>query len=101
MICGVPFKVTLCEDAFDTDLHLGQITYAKAEIKINKNATPEMQMVTLFHEMLHGMLVLCGWHEEGADEKMVQALAGAMHQSFELKSGFFRGSEAQKEETGK
>ena len=26
-ICGIPHKVILCEDSFDSDLHLGQIIF--------------------------------------------------------------------------
>jgi hypothetical protein len=42
-------------------------------------------MQALFHEMLHGMLVLIGRNSEAEDEQLVQALANAMYQSFRLK----------------
>lgn len=84
-ICGIPHKVILCEDNFDTDLHLGQIKYAAAEIRINNNASPEMQMQALFHEMLHGMLIQIGRNEESSDEYFVQSLSNAMYQSFQIK----------------
>jgi hypothetical protein len=84
-ICGIPHSIKLCEDSFDADTHFGQINYAKAEIKINAGATPELQMQSLFHEMLHGMLVMIGRNDESQDENLVQSLASAMYQSFELK----------------
>lgn len=84
-ICGVPHKVVLCEDKFDTDLHLGQISYANAEIRINRNASDEMQMQTLFHEMLHGILILIGRSTEAQDEVFVQSLSNALYQCFSLK----------------
>ena len=84
-ICGIPHTVNLCDDNFDTDLHLGQIRYAEAEIRINKNATEAIQMQALFHEMLHGMLVQIGRNEESQDECFVQSLSNAMHQSFSIR----------------
>lgn len=84
-ICGIQHTVSLCEDNFDTDLHLGQIKYADAEIRINKNATEAMQMQALFHEMLHGMLIQIGRNEESNDECFVQSLSNAMYQSFTVK----------------
>lgn len=84
-ICGIPHKVILCEDSFDTDLHLGQIKYAAAEIRINKDASPEMKMQTLYHEMVHGMLIMIGRNDEASDECFVQAFANALYQSFQLK----------------
>ena len=84
-ICGIPHSVILCEDNFDTDLHLGQISYANATIKINRNASEEMQMQALFHEMLHGMLIQIGRNEESNDECFVQSLSNAMYQSFRIK----------------
>lgn len=84
-ICGIPHSVILCEDNFDTDLHLGQISYASATIKINWNASEAMQTQALFHEMLHGMLIQIGRNEESNDECFVQALSNALYQSFQIK----------------
>lgn len=86
-ICGIPHSVVLCEDNFDTDLHLGQIDYASATIKINRNASEKLQEEALFHEMLHGMLVHLGRNNEAQDECFVQSLANAIYQSFRLKEG--------------
>ena len=87
-ICGIPHTVKICEDSFNSDtVHFGQINYAKAEIRINGGTTQELQMQTLFHEILHGMLVLIGRNSEAEDEQLVQALAAAMYQSFRLKEG--------------
>lgn len=86
-ICGIPHNVVLCEDNFDTDLHLGQIDYASATIKINRNASEKLQEESLFHEMLHGMLVHLGRNNEAQDECFVQSLANALYQSFRLKEG--------------
>ena len=84
-ICGIPHTVMLCEDNFNTDCHFGQIEYSKCEIRINKDMPEEMQMQTLVHEMLHGMLVLIGQNELAQDEQVVQSLSMAINQSFKLK----------------
>lgn len=84
-ICGIPHSVMLCEDNFNTDCHFGQIEYSKCEIRINKDMPEEMQMQTLVHEMLHGMLVLIGQNELSQDEQVVQSLSMAINQSFKLK----------------
>ena len=57
----------------------------KRTIKINKNASDAMQMQSLFHEMLHGMLIQIGRNEESADECFVQSLSNAMDQRFRIK----------------
>lgn len=84
-ICGIPYRVEFCHDNFDSDLHFGMIDYSRALIKINCDASEELQMQTLFHEMLHGMLVMIGRSDESQDERLVQGLANAMYQSFCLK----------------
>lgn len=86
-ICGIPHKVIMCEDHFDADTHFGQIDYLHAEIRINKDAAPEMQKQTLFHEMLHGMLVMIGRNDLTTDETLVNSLSSAMYLSFDLKNG--------------
>ena len=85
-ICGIPHKVVLCSDAFDSDeIHYGQIDYMRALITINEDASEELQMQTLFHEVIHGMLVMIGRSEESRNEEFVQALANALYQTFRLK----------------
>lgn len=86
MICGIPYKVELVDDSFDLDLHLGLIKYGEGVIRINAALTPELQMQALFHEMVHGMLVLIGRDDAGSDEQLVQGLANAMYQSFQLRA---------------
>lgn len=85
-ICGIIHEVVEKEDAFDSDnCHYGQIDYKTCEIEINKKLDDEIKKETIFHEMLHGMLVHLGYYEESQDEKFVQALSNAMYQGFEVK----------------
>ena len=87
LICGIPHRVVLCEDNFDTDLHLGQINYGSATIRVNGSSSEELQEEALFHEMLHGILVHLGRNDEAQNECFVQSLANAIYQSFQLREG--------------
>lgn len=84
-ICGIPHKIIQCEDSFNTDLHFGQIDYAKCEIRLNKDLPEEAMKETLAHEILHGMLVHLGYNDEAQNEQFVQALANAINQTFTVK----------------
>ena len=84
-ICGIPHDIVMCEDNFDTECHLGQITYSKAEIKLNSEATPAVQMQALVHEVVHGLLVYLGYNDLSSEEQFVQALACGINQTFRLK----------------
>lgn len=81
-ICGIAHKVIEVEDYFDSDIHLGQIDYKRAEIRINKNASPDIKKETICHEMLHGILVHIGRDDLSQDESFVTALANAIYQGF-------------------
>ncbi len=84
-ICGVPYEVVLCADSFDTDTHLGQIEYKDSIIKLNEEIKEPMMMQTLCHEIVHGMLIHLGYADLSSDEQFVQAMAMAIHQSFDVK----------------
>ena len=84
-ICGIPHEVIECEVSFDTDLHLGQIDYDKATIKVNKDLAEAVKRETLCHEMVHGILTHLGYTDDSADEKFVQQLGNAINQSFDIK----------------
>lgn len=84
-ICGIPHEVIECQDAFDIDLHFGQIDYDKAQIRINKSLTEELKKEALCHEIIHGILVHLGYNDESSDEKFVQQLGNAIYQTFEIR----------------
>ena len=81
-ICGIAHKVIEVEDCFDLDMHLGQIDYKKAEIRINKDASSAIKEETICHEALHGILVHIGREDLSEDETFVTALANAIYQGF-------------------
>jgi hypothetical protein len=84
-ICGIPHKIIECKDSFNSDaIHFGEIDFAKAEIMVNQDATPEIKQETIYHEVVHGILVHIGREELSMDETFVQTLSSAIRQSFEL-----------------
>lgn len=85
-ICGVPHSVIEKEDNFTSDsTHLGEITYSKAEILINKNMPEEMKKETICHEIVHGIFVHLGYNDYTNNEQLVQQLGNAIYQAFEIK----------------
>ena len=84
-ICGIPYRIKYVDDHFCKDLHLGEIEYGKAEIRINKNIDKNILVETLCHEVVHGILVHIGRQDLSDDETLVQALGNAINQTFALK----------------
>lgn len=85
-ICGIPHIVRYVEDVFDMDTHLGQIIYAKGEIRVNRDMPKELIKETICHEMVHGILMHLGYDELANSEQLVQALGNAITQGFEIKN---------------
>lgn len=85
-ICGLSHEIIYEEDKFQIDdVKFGYIDYQNAKIYINSNATEEIQVETLCHEIIHGILFHIGRQEMSDDEILVQALANAINQSFNVK----------------
>lgn len=84
-ICGLMHEIVESEDAFDVDMHLGQINYKELKILINKNIPNELKEETICHEMVHGMLTHLGFYEEAQNEQFVQSLSNAIYQGFSIK----------------
>ena len=85
-ICGVPFTVRCCDDSFTSDsLHFGEICYAKAEIRINREMPEPLKVQTLLHEWVHGALVMIGQNDLAENENLVQCLSMAINNTFQLK----------------
>lgn len=85
-ICGVPHKIIEVKDEFNVDTHFGQIDYLKNEIKINANMAEDNKKEAICHEMVHGIFVHLGYNDHSQDEQLVQALANAIYQGFEIKN---------------
>lgn len=84
-ICGVPHEVVEVKDEFDSDCHFGQICYSECLIKVNKDMPDEMKVLTIVHEMTHGILNHLGYEDLANDEKFVCVLGNAINESFTVK----------------
>ena len=85
-ICGIPHVITYEEDKFQIDdVKFGYIDYQNAKIYINSNVAEEIQVETLCHEIIHGILFHIGRQEMTDDQILVHALANAINQSFSVK----------------
>lgn len=86
-ICGVQHevkKVTAINEGSD-GITLGIIDHSKAEISIRSGMPSGLEQSTLFHEVLHGMLVQLGYNSLSEDETFVQGFSNAMYQMFDFK----------------
>lgn len=86
-ICGVPHEVKKVSviDEGGNGITLGQIDHSKAEIELRSGMPSGLEQSTLFHEVLHGMLVQLGYNSLSEDETFVQGFSNAMYQMFDFK----------------
>lgn len=83
-ICGIPHQVIEVNDTFDGG-NCGMIDHIKNEIYVNKNLSKAGMKETIYHEIVHGIFVHIGRNDLSTDETLVQSLANAIYQTFELK----------------
>ncbi len=84
-ICGVPYKIVFGINDYDPHDQFGQIIYTKGVIIINPEMPEELQMQTLVHEWVHGVLVMSGHNKATENELLVNSLAIAINGTFKLK----------------
>lgn len=87
-ICGIPFKVKRVKTVEKTKhgIVCGKTLHSKATILIRKGMSKEVEKSTLYHEIVHAILVLIGYNELSDDEVFVQNLSNAIYQMFDLKA---------------
>lgn len=78
-ICGVPHDVAYAKNELGLNAEFGVINYQECKITINEDLPPKMMSQTLWHEILHGVLVGLGYSEIAQDETFVQGLASALN----------------------
>lgn len=59
---------------------LGRIDYDENEIYLCNQAKPENKIVTLLHEILHGIFYMAGRKENCADEGLIDCLSENLYQ---------------------
>lgn len=86
-ILGMPFTVEEkeCIDAPDAGVTQGLIIHSEGKILIRESLPKDLKRTVLIHEVVHGMLVLIGRNDLTEDESLVQTLAIAIDQTFQLK----------------
>ena len=86
-ICGVSHEVkkVMAIDEGCNGITLGKIDHSKAEIELRSGMPSGLEQSTLFHEVLHGMLVQLGYNSLSEDETFVQGFSNAMYQMFDFK----------------
>ena len=84
-ICGIPHKIVKVQEHLDVVTCFGMIDHKKAEIRINRDITPDLQKETICHEVLHGIFVHIGREDLSNDEGFIQCLASAINQSFDVR----------------
>ena len=84
-ICGIKHPIVESKDNFNNDIHFGMIDYTKCIITVNADLSEDAKKETIFHEVVHGILVHLGYNELSQDETFVQGLANAFFQCCDLK----------------
>ena len=79
-ICGILHDIVEMNDNFNVDTHFVQIDYNKAEILVNQDMAGALKKETIFHVIVHSILVHLGYNEQANDEQFVQAMANAICQ---------------------
>jgi hypothetical protein len=79
LLGSVPYKIERCNPVVSEEkdkILWGEFLQGKQVIKIDSGLGPEMQRITLVHEVLHGLLNHCGLsgHAEELPERLGYAL---------------------------
>lgn len=86
-ICGIPYEVKYAEviDEAVEGIVSGYIEYNKTVIYIKKGLPEAYEKEVLAHEIIHGIFNHIGKSDLRDNEELVQSLANALCQSFEIK----------------
>ena len=80
-ILGVPYAVRRVPYVSRDEYIGGNINYETHEIKILDSLKDAAAGITLFHEIVHGILGSLKYFDENNDEKLVQGLAIGLYQA--------------------
>lgn len=70
-------EVEILEDDHGNEIY-GQALFDNAEIQLLKRLAPQVKQATLWHEIIHAILINAGWTGEH-DERMVSAIAHGLY----------------------
>jgi Zn-dependent peptidase ImmA (M78 family) len=90
-ISGIDYHIEIAEHkSVENGVLMGEITYDKATIYINEELNDQLQVSTLLHEIVHGILYHMG-SEMNDNEKFVEGFASGLHQVFKDNNWTFGG----------
>jgi len=87
-ICGIPFNIKEVDEIppdIPGEVIHGEISHSRAEILLRESLPKELKQLALIHEWVHGVLVMIGRTDLSDDEIVVQNVALAINQTFEIK----------------
>lgn len=80
-ILGITYKVFEEQVVNKSEPRWGEIDFNKQIIKIDSTLQEDKKTQVFLHEIIHGIFDELGFYEQSEDEKLVQSLATALHQS--------------------
>jgi hypothetical protein len=85
-----PIVYTVCEEselASASGTLYGDINYGKCRIRIDADLDPQIKRITLWHEVLHGILntAAISDHDEQIIDALAHGIVQALHDNPELK----------------
>lgn len=82
IICGMEYKIIEVDQICKDKLIDGEIDFINGVIKIDSTMTHDRKIITLIHEVLHGICDALGYKDLGEDESTIQGLASTLYSTF-------------------
>mgnify|MGYP007041251774 CR=1 FL=1 len=79
-ILGVPYRLKHVDTISREELRIGEIDFLRQEILLLNGLEKEIERVTLWHEVIHGIFSQLGFEDEAVNEHLIQSLANALYQ---------------------
>ena len=81
-IGGMEYRIVEVDQISKGEFINGQISFIDGVIKIDSTMTHDRKMITLVHEVLHGICDALGMSELGENENAIQSLASTLYSTF-------------------
>jgi len=88
-ILGIPYEVKRVPFIDRNSYRAGEINFETQEIRLLDSLKEGAAGTTLFHELVHGILMGLKFIEESDNEKLVQGLAVGLYQALNDNPNFF------------
>lgn len=81
-IGGMEYRIVEVDQISKDEFINGEIDFINGVIKIDSTMTHDRKMITLVHEVLHGVCDAIGLDELGQNESAIQGLASTLYSTF-------------------